>query len=362
MPNLQKNLGNSFLHTYFKFGVAHHAWPAVPVDGHWRRRTRPREDLKLFGVGLCPGWNAKGDQITRLLRRLSDRYHKQVLPETLWRCLACNEKATEVISRPWCFLPQKLILNSLVLVCLYGECEHLGMVHLNAMHKVLSTNIQRQSGSNLSDGKTHLLYQLQLLRPQVFWAVPVPDTDSGNITPAVISIKMARPRQTKLAQCVCSATLPRRRVWLRLLTVISVPAQNIATLYVALLCKTWHTVSPCSVAQCAGLTCSKHCAWLASFEWQIQKQFCLLRTVLFKFDWLRMGCCVRESCTNTHWCIKIWHTVINSRKFVAETNLKAADSWLDYNPVIIKALSRAMLRLNSASWASTSNDSLRTNT
>ena len=110
-------------------------------------------DLDTSFTHPIPDSIAKGDisgeGTAAFIQTLSSAYHKRILIETPWRCLACHEKATGFVSRPFCFLSEGMIANRMVPVCQSDECEHVASVHLDDMGKHIN-GLLRSAGTSLS--------------------------------------------------------------------------------------------------------------------------------------------------------------------------------------------------------------------
>lgn len=101
----------------------------------------------------APEWlfDERVDNTAAYLKVLSNEFHDTILRGTPWRCLNCNKKATELLSRPFCFVQQGVIANRLVPICQSEECEHAAIVNLNQMGKFLNHEVQSKTGGSLFD-------------------------------------------------------------------------------------------------------------------------------------------------------------------------------------------------------------------
>ena len=64
--------------------------------------TDRAHDLETTFTHSAPEWLFDSvENVPAYLKILSDEYHDSILRETPWRCLACDKKATELVSRPF---------------------------------------------------------------------------------------------------------------------------------------------------------------------------------------------------------------------------------------------------------------------
>ena len=109
-------------------------------------------DMDTAFTHSAPGWlfDKETNNTPRYLDVLKDEYHEKILRSTPWRCLACPKKATELLSRPFVFLSEGLIADRLVPICQpNGDCEHIGIVHLNNMCEHINQTSRDVSGKTL---------------------------------------------------------------------------------------------------------------------------------------------------------------------------------------------------------------------